>query len=487
MFASNSQKKNSSYKTAEDSNTSVHSGQNILPSKMIADVPSGQSLTMERWLLQGLFKVIGQPPIRFELWNGSVIDSTSAISSGLASNPESATSQFTLCLMERHAVYQLLANPSLHFGDLYSAGRLLIDGDLLALLEVLYGELYRMNTKRSTLLKTLWRDQAQPSFSIHDAKENIQHHYDLGNAFYALWLDQQAKMEHICRKLMLKPDMRVVEAGSGWGGLSRFIAEHYQVYVTAYNIPSGQIEYSKKQVALQGHSDRVHYVQDDYRNIEGQFDAFVSVRMLEHMGKQSYSTMAEVIDSCLALVETFSLLHTEIPELYFHKDLLVYAWVFRKGNFLNIGLGQKDNHQLNEHLQAFAEQLQSLRRIPAELPSRFKGHAYILYNHGQRLCDANAALLVGDTDRLAYMQSGEGIRPAMESALMAARIIGDAQGDYSERALKSYQERLQDRFGLRKHKPLLNINFNLPAGFEQVIAGLLMRSSWFIRHVVIDR
>lgn len=330
MFMNNSHKKNSSHKIPEDSNTSVYSAQNILSSKMIADVPSGQSLAMERWLLQGLLKVMGQPPIRFELWDGSVIDSASATNSGPATNPESTKPQFTLRLMDRRAVYQLLANPSLHFGDLYSAGRLHIDGDLLALLQVLYGELYRMNAKGSTLLKTLWRDQAPRSSSMHNAKESIHHHYDLCNAFYSLWLDQQAmqytcayyadtnmtleqaqqaKMEHICRKLMLKPGMRVVEAGSGWGGLSRYMAEHYEVYVTSYNISPAQVEYSKKQAALQGLSDRIHYIEDDYRNIEGQFDVFVSVGMLEHVGKQNYSTMAKVINRCLA-PEGVGLIHS---------------------------------------------------------------------------------------------------------------------------------------------------------------------------------
>jgi geranylgeranyl reductase family protein len=175
----------------------------------------------------------------------------------------------------------------------------------------------------------------------------------------------------------------------------------------------------------------------------------------------------------------------EIPELYFCKDLLGYAWVFRKGNFLNIGLGREDNHQLREHLEAFVKQLQSLRRIPAELPSRFKGHAYILYNHGQRQCVAKAALLVGDAAGLAYMQSGEGIRPAVESALMAARIIGDAQGDYSEPVLKSYQECLQKRFGHRKEQRFLN--FELPTGIKQGAARVLMRSPWFIRYMVTER
>ncbi len=314
----NNSSKNPSYKATEESSTSPYSLHNIFSLPVAADPPLGKSLAMERWLLQGLLKIMGQPPIRFELWDDSVIDT------------ESSTPQFTLRLMDRHAVYQLLANPSLHFGDLYSAGRLHIEGDLLALLEVIYDALYSMNAKGSTLLKTFWRVKAPRSTSLSNAKENIHHHYDLGNDFYSLWLDQkamqytcayyadpsmtleqaqQAKMEHVCRKLMLKPGMRVVEAGSGWGGLSRYMAEHYEVDVTSYNISHAQVEYSREQAAQQGLSGHVRYVEDDYRNIDGQFDAFVSVGMLEHVGMQNYSAMATVIDRCLA-PEGIGLIHS---------------------------------------------------------------------------------------------------------------------------------------------------------------------------------
>ncbi len=175
----------------------------------------------------------------------------------------------------------------------------------------------------------------------------------------------------------------------------------------------------------------------------------------------------------------------EIPELYFCEDLLGYAWVFRKGNFLNIGLGREGNHHLSEQLQAFVQQLQSPGRIPADLSARFKGHAYILYDHGQRRCVADAALLVGDAAGLAYTQSGEGIRPAVESALIAAKVIVEAQGDYSEQTLNSYHQTLQRRFGRRQQQRMLNIE--LPAGLKQGVARVLMRSYWFTRHVVTDR
>lgn len=122
--------------------------------------------------------------------------------------------------------------------------------------------------------------------------------------------------------------------------------------------------------------------------------------------------------------------------------------MFRKGNFLNIGLGREDNHKLTEHLNAFVEEMKSEGRIPADLPGKFKGHAYLLYAHAERQLADDGLLLIGDSAGLAYTQSGEGIRPAIESALMAADIIRD-QEDYSAQALQAYGEAIASRFGNR--------------------------------------
>lgn len=175
----------------------------------------------------------------------------------------------------------------------------------------------------------------------------------------------------------------------------------------------------------------------------------------------------------------------EVPELFFCRDLKGYGWAFRKGNHLNIGLGREDNHRLAEHLEAFCEELKRTGRIPADLPSRFKGHAYLLYPHAPRELLGEGVLLIGDAAGLAYAQSGEGIRPAVESALLAARVIREAAGDYSAARLAPYRERLSARFGERSPKP--GLGAHLPEGIKQFLAGRLLATRWFVRSVVVDR
>jgi cyclopropane-fatty-acyl-phospholipid synthase len=106
-------------------------------------------------------------------------------------------------------------------------------------------------------------------------------------------------MHHICRKLDLKPGQSVVEAGCGWGGLARFMAQEYGVKVKAYNISHKQISYAHEQISNSDLSDQVEYIEDDYRNITGNYDVFVSVGMLEHIGVEYYQCLGSVINNCL--------------------------------------------------------------------------------------------------------------------------------------------------------------------------------------------
>jgi cyclopropane-fatty-acyl-phospholipid synthase len=166
----------------------------------------------------------------------------------------------------------------------------------------------------------LWLQHRRIANTFDKAKSNIHHHYDIGNDFYRLWLDQAemqytcayfpdpsmtleqaqlAKLHHVCRKLELQADDNVVEAGCGWGGLALFMARHYGVKVTAYNISREQVAHARARAESEGLSDRVEYVLDDYRNIRGEYDAFVSVGMLEHVGKKDFTTLGQVIARCL--------------------------------------------------------------------------------------------------------------------------------------------------------------------------------------------
>jgi geranylgeranyl reductase family protein len=173
------------------------------------------------------------------------------------------------------------------------------------------------------------------------------------------------------------------------------------------------------------------------------------------------------------------------PELFFCRDLTGYGWCFRKGDYLNIGLGREDNHQLAKQVRAFCEFLAARGKIPVVPEEHFKGHAYILYHTGKRKLIDDGVLLIGDAAALAYGQSGEGIRPAIESAVFAAEIVTAAAGDYSTAKLQPYEDRLAERFGTRGAETPAAAW--LPDGLRRAIAHGLLGSRWFSRNVVLDR
>ena len=174
----------------------------------------------------------------------------------------------------------------------------------------------------------------------------------------------------------------------------------------------------------------------------------------------------------------------DTPELWFCRDLKGYAWIFRKGNYLNIGLGREDDRKLGDHLEAFVEAMKQGGRIPPDLPGRFKGHAYLLYAHAERPLVDDGVMLIGDSAGLAYTQSGEGIRPAVESALLAAEVIRSA-GDYSASSLQAYGEAIARRFGNRAGES--EPGWQLPGWVRSGLASALMRSHWFTRKVVTEK
>jgi cyclopropane-fatty-acyl-phospholipid synthase len=283
-------------------------------------------LPHERWLAKRVLIFAGRPPLTIELWDGERITAFDA-----RGKPEREGAViFNLQLKDRRALYELGINPHLAFGDLYSAGRLEVDGPLEDFFTALFPATTNAKDDMPFWLKAFWRDHSPRSTELDDARNNIHHHYDLGNTFYQLWLDraemqytcayyespdltleqaQLAKLEHVCRKLQLRPGQTVVEAGCGWGGLARYMAREHGVKVLAYNISQEQIRYARQRAEEEGLGDRIEYVLDDYRNIDVPFDAFVSVGMLEHVGKDHYATMAKVIRDNLK-PDGLALIHT---------------------------------------------------------------------------------------------------------------------------------------------------------------------------------
>jgi cyclopropane-fatty-acyl-phospholipid synthase len=261
---------------------------------------------LERRLARRVLELRGDPQLRLMLWNGEELRLADVSPVG------------RIVLRERRVVWDLLRQPgSLGLGEAYASGRLEIEGDLTTVLKHVFAvPEHETLVRRAAWAWQLWRRRSR---QLAHARANVHHHYDLGNDFYAHWLDegmsytcayfptpsasleeaQAAKQEHVARKLWLRPGERVVEAGCGWGSLALHMARAHGVKVTAYNVSSEQIRYAREQAHAQGLADRVEFREDDYRNITGEYDVFVSVGMLEHVGPENYAALGSVIDRCL--------------------------------------------------------------------------------------------------------------------------------------------------------------------------------------------
>jgi len=173
------------------------------------------------------------------------------------------------------------------------------------------------------------------------------------------------------------------------------------------------------------------------------------------------------------------------PELYFSRDLQGYGWCFRKQEYLNVGFGSLDRRLLPKATAAFISFLKARRKIPPDASWRWRGHAYLLSDPPRRHVVDAGVLLAGDAAGLAYPQSGEGIRPAIESGLLAASTIIEADGEYDCRRLAGYDARLRARFGAGAVSRVLSRA--VPHAVSSALAPVLFDIPWFVRHLLLDR
>ena len=252
----------------------------------------------DRWICAQVQTSIQTSNVRLELWDGSAADNA-------PSSPIGA-----LLVRDRRTLIGLATNSDLWFGEGYMSRRLDVRGPVREVFEAL---------SRASLGDPSWRERASAALAfantLRGSRRNVEHHYDLGNSFYELWLDrelvytcayfpdrgmsledaQRAKLDLVCRKLRLRPGEMVCEAGCGWGALALHMARHYGVRVRAFNVSREQLEYARARAVREGLTHRVEFVDDDYRNAVGKFDAFVSVGMLEHVGLRHFSSLADVL------------------------------------------------------------------------------------------------------------------------------------------------------------------------------------------------
>jgi flavin-dependent dehydrogenase len=175
----------------------------------------------------------------------------------------------------------------------------------------------------------------------------------------------------------------------------------------------------------------------------------------------------------------------ERPELYFCRDLKGYGWCFRKQRYINVGFGRADRRSLPTASAAFVEFLYGQGTLPRNATGRWRGHAYLLSRDRRPQVVDAGVLLAGDAAGLAYPQSGEGIRPAIESGLLAAATVLRANGDYSLAQLEPYETSLRARFGAPSPSSPEPAS-PLPGPLDRMVPWLFARP-WFVRHLVLNR
>jgi cyclopropane-fatty-acyl-phospholipid synthase len=257
--------------------------------------------SFEGRMVYRLLSALGNPHIEFVLWTGERVA------------PRGVSPVASIHIKDRATLYGLARNPHVRFGDAYSEGRIDIEGDLVSLCEAGYRGTQSVGGSKSKLHRIASWLQRPRSNTLAGSKENIHRHYDIGNEFYSMWLGQTmaytcayyptatatldeaqiAKMDHVCRKLRLRPGETVVEAGFGWGTLALHMARRFGVKVRAFNISHEQVLFARERAEREGVKN-VEYVEDDYRNISGKYDAFVSVGMLEHVGVENYPQLGAI-------------------------------------------------------------------------------------------------------------------------------------------------------------------------------------------------
>jgi cyclopropane-fatty-acyl-phospholipid synthase len=303
-----------------------------------------EALSPDRSVVRWIMKSAGNPRISVKLWNGDEFRITDS--------PPIACME----IRDRRAVVELIRSPSIGFGECYSEGRIEIHGDFLAFMNELTRAVtahrksnYYLSRIRSVL-------HATRRNTLRNSHHNVHVHYDLGNDFFKLWLDprmvytcayytspsvsleeaQVAKLDHVCRKLQLRPGQRVVEAGCGWGALALHMAEHYDVEVIAYNNSREQVAYAREQAASRSLGNRVNFVQDDYRKIKERCDVFVSIGMLEHVGMANFSLLGTLIRNVLK-PDGIGLVHSIGRSYPYPPDPWITRHIFPGGHMPSLG------------------------------------------------------------------------------------------------------------------------------------------------------
>ncbi len=238
-----------------------------------------------------------------------------------------------LRILDKSLHYKLLFLPDLYFGEAYTDGSIVIeDGTLTEFLDIAMKNIGRSDTNyfAKIIKKITGSYRYLTNFNlISKSKSNVAHHYDISEKLYDLFLDdnrqyscayfknendsletaQKNKIEHIIKKLNLKPNQKVLDIGSGWGTLAIEIAKKSQCEVLGITLSENQLEYSNKKVKDLNLQNQVRFELKDYRELNEKFDRIVSVGMFEHVGRKFYKRYFNKVsdllnDDGIALIHT---------------------------------------------------------------------------------------------------------------------------------------------------------------------------------------
>jgi len=238
-----------------------------------------------------------------------------------------------LKLLDKSLNYKLLLNPDLYFGEAYTNGSLIIEnGTLTEFLEIVFKNIGRNNIniygKIINKLKGSYRYLTNFNKGFI-SKKNVSHHYDISEKLYDLFLDsnrqyscayfknendsleeaQANKIDHIIKKLNIKPDQKILDIGSGWGTLAINIAQKTKSNVTGITLSKNQLEYSNNKAKELNLVNQVEFKLMDYRQINEKFDRIVSVGMFEHVGRKYYKSYFKNVSNLLK-DKGIALIHT---------------------------------------------------------------------------------------------------------------------------------------------------------------------------------
>lgn len=260
--------------------------------------------------------------------------------------------QFKVTLKKELPRRELLRSTSLALGEAYMRGDLEVDRDLYEVLDLFLGEMgkfKRNNRALHTILHT--------SLSEKNQKKEVSSHYDIGNEFYELWLDetmsyscgyfrkpkdtlfeaQVGKTDHILQKLQLKKGMTLLDIGCGWGFLMKRAVEHYGVKTVGITLSEEQYRKIQEEIKEQHLEDRMEVRLMDYRELgqefgreKNLFDRVVSVGMLEHVGRGNYEKFLEQVE-CVMKPGGLFLLHFISAQKEHGGDPWIRKYIFPGG------------------------------------------------------------------------------------------------------------------------------------------------------------